>query len=271
MHALRVRQRRRRVAYITVVVLVVAAVAVKRIVLDDTVHRVTAQEALDRFRDTTSTSLALTTTTVVEGLQLPEPGVYVYATEGRESIDALGGSSHTYPAETTITVTPTGCGVELRWDVLRERRDRWQLCLTDEGIVIGPSGSQTYHEFFGQADVKDISCDREVLVVPADRRPRPPTELDCLLNSQPWMPVWEVVGAETRSVAGEEVEVVHVRMNVTSDARLWEYTTQDWFLTMNGLPVSLSATKSALGDSALGGVVYDETVSISLTSLQPLR
>ena len=42
--------------------------------------------------------------------ELPEPGVYVYATTGSAKVDALNGAAHTYPAETTITVTLEGCG-----------------------------------------------------------------------------------------------------------------------------------------------------------------
>ena len=52
---------------------------------------------------------------------VPAAGVYIYDTKGSEHVSALGGASHTYPSQTTVTVTKTPCGAELRWDALKER------------------------------------------------------------------------------------------------------------------------------------------------------
>ncbi len=41
--------------------------------------------------------------------------------DDEEEVDALVGSRHAYPSESTITVRPGGCGVLMRWDVLEER------------------------------------------------------------------------------------------------------------------------------------------------------
>jgi hypothetical protein len=56
---------------------------------------------------------------------VPEPGVYVYASRGFDSVDALTGARHDYPAQTTVTVTTEGCGVRVRWNTVRERWDEW--------------------------------------------------------------------------------------------------------------------------------------------------
>ncbi len=62
------------------------------------------------------------------GSALPEPGVYTYATSGRESIDALDGRHHDYPGQTTITVRHDGCGAVFDWRPLAERSDDMVIC-----------------------------------------------------------------------------------------------------------------------------------------------
>lgn len=52
---------------------------------------------------------------------------YVYVTSGFDAVDVLTGARHDYPAATTLTVTASGCGVRLRWDVAVERWDTREL------------------------------------------------------------------------------------------------------------------------------------------------
>ena len=61
------------------------------------------------------------------------PGVYVYATDGSEQTDALGGVTHRYPRTSTVTVSGGPCGVRLRWDVLRGRSTTWTVCTGSNG------------------------------------------------------------------------------------------------------------------------------------------
>ena len=53
----------------------------------------------------------------------------------RESIDVLGGDSHTYPAETALTVMTEGCGVRMTWKPLAGRSESWLVCPLDGGWV----------------------------------------------------------------------------------------------------------------------------------------
>ena len=77
----------------------------------------------------------------------------------------LGGATHHYPDETTITVTPDGV-VSPRWDALKERRDECGGCATARTASSSSRGLQ-YHEFFGSADAEDVVCDRTVVLVPS--------------------------------------------------------------------------------------------------------
>lgn len=190
------------------------------------------------------TTTALVTTTVAPLPVVPSPGVYRYVTAGYESVDVLGGARHDYPAETTITVVPDGCGVLLRWDALAERRDEWRLFATADGIVLQPDGLQ-FHEFFGSAD------------------------------DEAWAPLWEVLDTSEQVVDGAAVEVAHVRMTVASDngagGGLGEHTVIDWHLDATGLPVSACGTKDSVSSSPIGDVDYHETFTLQLASLTPLR
>jgi hypothetical protein len=132
---------------VALAVVVGVVVVVRFVVYRDTTTALSTDEALSRYR--ASSTVASTGPSGV-AVSLPAAGVYRYATTGSEHVDALGGTTHTYPATTTVTVTAAGCGVQTRWDALQERWNIRQLCLGDGGIV---SGAYTdFHRFYGQDD-----------------------------------------------------------------------------------------------------------------------
>ena len=55
-------------------------------------------------------------------------GLYLYATTGFETTDALAGSRHEYPAQTYMTIQPGGCGTQVRWQALDQRWDEYDFC-----------------------------------------------------------------------------------------------------------------------------------------------
>jgi hypothetical protein len=276
-------------ALVGVAILVLAAVFVRAVVLRDSTHAVPTDEALGVFRAQSSTSTqpesttpttavatstAAAASTTVAPLAAPplvEPGIYRYKTTGSEQIDALGGTSHDYPPETTLTVVAGDCGVHVRWDALRERRDEWGLCSTPDGIELSPNGVQ-YHEFYNQPDEEAVSCDRSVVLVPiAASVPTGPQQLSCTLADDPWMPTWEVLERTTRSVEGTTIDVQHVRMTIEDNDDYYEHTVVDWYLAATGLPIEMSSTKDSRTPSPIGGVVYHEQYDLELVSTTPLR
>jgi hypothetical protein len=267
------------VATIVLGALAGGAVVVTRLWFNDTARMVDADEAVERFREQTTApptvpASAARTTAPIEPIELattPEPGVYRYVTTGRETIDSLGGTEHQYPAETTLTVTPDGCGVLMRWDLLKERYEEFRLCVTEEGIELQPTGA-AYHEFFGVGQRQDIVCDREVLLVPADGEPREVVPLACRLQDQLWLPEWEVLECTALTVEGQSVDVTHVRMRIADEDQYWERTVVEWWLDDHGLPVRMTTTKESKSPSDLvGDVVYTETYTADLVTLEPLR
>ena len=249
------------------------AIVAREIWLNDTARVVDEHRAVERFRQSTAPVTEVTEVTEAAPLvaSLPEPGVYRYTTTGFEHVDVFGGSTHQYPRTTTLTVTDDGCGVLLRWDLLQERREEWRLCVDDRGVVWQTSGA-FYHEFFQHGQVDAMTCDRPVVLVPIDRRPREGVAESCLLAGSIWTPEWRVLEQGTRAVDGRDVRVIHVRMTVDIRTRYYERTTVDYWLDDHGLPLSIAATKISNSDSGLAGdVVYTESLTAELDSLSPLR
>ena len=264
-----------------------AVIVVRDTWLTDSSEVIPVEKAIDRFRDETTEPTEVPTESTgvpteestpaasapdTPQISLPEPGVYRYRTTGGESIDALGGVTREYPAESTITVTPHGCGVHLSWNPLEERRDEWELCAPGLAVELQPGGAQ-FHEFFGRSQLDEISCDGVVAVTmtgSSAQRAAPSATRTCTLADEPWTPVWEVLGRSTLPVDGRDVAVTHARMTVEDDDEYWEHTTADWYLADSGLPVSVSVETSSRSSSVVGAVVYHETYELELASMTPL-
>jgi hypothetical protein len=272
---------RRRIIVATVIVatLVLGALLVRHLFLNDSSTALDAKEALDRFRDQTTVvavdatrpAAAASSTSVSRVATTAQPGVYRYTTAGVEQIDVLGGTQHDYPAETTITVTPSGCGVQLRWDLLRERYEEFHLCGTTDGIVLQPTGA-FYHEFFQHGMREEMRCDRPVGVVPFEEGEGPGQQLACTLDDRAWAPVWKVMERTIVHVADVDVKAVHVQMTIDDNDEYWEHTVSDWWFDEHGLPVKMTTLKESKSSSDLvGDVVYTERYSVELASFTPLQ
>jgi hypothetical protein len=263
-----------------VVVAVVAAVVVGRFVLyRDTSTALSSDAALNRYRASTtvaaapspssSSSTAPPPTTTTATMHLPPPGVYRYATTGQEHIDALGGTTHTYPTTTTITITPAGCGVQTRWDVLQERWMSRQLCLGDGGIVTGTYTD--YHRFFGQDDRADWACQPPYVIVPAAATAGASWAGTCLAGTNHEDTSVAVVGQEPIVVGGEQIEAIHlqrVEKDQDKDASALS-TTDQWVDPSDGLVLRETESSTSTTSSLIGNVHYDEHYEIVLVSRQP--
>jgi hypothetical protein len=278
---------------------------VRRLFLHDTATPLSVDDVLDDFRANGSTTIAVTPTAALTTAPtwaqtrpvtgpvttspvttspvtsppptspspppaLPEPGVYRYTTTGKEGIDALGGTEHVYPAETTITVTEDGCGVRLRWDLLVERYEEWHVCLVDGNVTLAPDGVQ-FHQFYGESRTDVAECRHAVVLAPP-----PPagtqTARDCTLADEPWQPVWTFTGSGTTRVDASDIETVTFTAVIEiEDPEYWEHTTVVWTLGTSGLPVTVDWRASSRNPSPVGGTVYTETLFAELVSPIPLR
>lgn len=198
---------------------------------------------------------------------LPPEGVYVYATTGYDHVTVLGGSRHTYPDETTITVRHGGCGFTERWDVLAERWDERESCRTPGGDTLHRVTS--YHEFFRQGDSRTFAC--EGFTYPVGAKPGDTWTTRCESDTTVATTTLRAVGWETVEVAGQRLETLHVHATTGIDGEQQGESQRDvWGSTDNGLVLRERAMiRSVSNQPAVGEVTYTESFEIRLTSLEP--
>jgi hypothetical protein len=243
------------------------------------VTEVSVDQAVEQYREQSSTIVtsrpsesSIDTTspapaeTVAAG-SLPAPGVYVYDTSGFDSIDALTGARHEYPPVTTITITPSGCGVRLRWDIAVERWDSWDWCLEGDAVrLVGWSG---FHEFFGVAGRNDYECDGDPR--PLDAEPGTTWQMVCRIgDSDTSTFVGTALERTTVAVEGAEVPALHVAYDVAVDGvSTGVQTIEGWYRISDGLPLRETVTVMTEQDTAVGPAKFEEQSTIELTSLAP--
>jgi hypothetical protein len=198
----------------------------------------------------------------------PAPGVYEYDTVGQEHIDSLGGSTHTYPARTTMTYTVTDCGYRTRWDVFEERFDELDRCTPSEGETV--DATRQYREFFGFSDDQTFQCDKDVLV-----RTEPPVfgetrTTPCTADGATAEMRVTVLGVEPVEVGGTSVDGLHIRLETTlAGAVRGSSTLNYWADPVTGLILRQETTVRSDADSPLGVTRYEEDYTVHLVSLIP--
>jgi hypothetical protein len=236
------------VLVLAVVVGLIAAIA-GGLFLNDTARPASIQDAIQRFQ-----------TGGTGGGKLA--GVYLYATRGAESVDALGGAHHRYPATTSITAVGARCGLKLRWDALQGRSTTWTLCTTAAGIELG--SEEVVHTFFGQADDTTYVCTGSELLRSGS--------FACRSAHGRQDGTVRVVGRERIEVGDKPVSVLHVRTVATISGGDEGAETVNWWLgTGTGLPVQVAFTSRTSRKTVIGRVHYAEDAELRLLSQTPRR
>jgi hypothetical protein len=218
-------------------------------------QEISVDRAVDAFRDAQPTP-SVPPAALSTG---PPPGVYVYATSGSEGVSA--GVTHTYPAETTLTVTAAGCGLQVRWDALDERWMQWQLCAADEGWRL--ESIVDLHKFLHVADRQELECDPDALL-------RAPGTFTC--RGGDTAQAWRLaeVGTEAQQVGAETVEAQHVRATSSNTGPARNEGTIDlWLHPETGLPVRVVVRNRGSSEVLGATVTYEEDATFTLTSLTP--
>jgi hypothetical protein len=197
---------------------------------------------------------------------LPAAGVYTYATTGGDSIDALGGATHTYPATTTMTVTAAGCGVRQLWVAAEERSDEHVTCAVPGGVRL--EAFTAFHRFFGQDEVERHTCTGDPR--PVGAAPGTTWTAHCRLGDAPTTWTGRVLGAAAIPVGGREIPTERVVVTIddgTGDVQ----RTETWYRRGTDLVVRRVVDNATTNPSVVGDVHYREHYEITLTSLTPAR
>lgn len=203
------------------------------------------------------------------GRPLPADGVYVYATTGGEEVDVLGGSRHTYPEETTITVRHGGCGFVERWDALDERWDERESCRIPRGDKL--KRTTAHHEFFGHADTRTLECDG--LTYPAAAEPGDVWTMRCASVDTTTDLRLTAVAWEDIDVGGTAVRTLHVHVDGKISGEQEGRTIRDvWGAVDSGISVRERATLTSYSTQPVfGRTRYHESYEVLLKSLEPRR
>jgi hypothetical protein len=233
-----------------------AAVLVWALVLRDTARPVSVEDAVSRYR-----------ARAVGGSTPIPTGVYVYETRGEESISALGGTTHAYPAESAITVDAAGCGMSLTWDVLEERSSSYTVCV-DGGELTLPVWSER-HRFFGRDDESEWRCD-DVPWLPGALEPGSTVPYRCASDETVQEGTLTVVGTEPVQVGSERVDALHLRIEAVETGAAEGTLVEDrWLEPVTGLPLRIAYDVDTMNESLIGDVRFEERYELVLTSLEP--
>lgn len=257
------------------VVLLVAAAFVVLVLLRDTADPVSVDDAVTRYRDGAAGAAGGDERAVVG--DPPPPGVYVYATDGSEGVDALGGSEHEYPVETTVTVSAgdDDC-LTMRWAPLEQRWDEEVLC-PEAGGGWSRRATVIYHSFFNQGETRASTCDAPG-VVPA---PDDDAAFTWTCSSEGSGRSGEshqdghgeVIGVEPVIVGGVERRTLHVRYESEISGETSGSGTIDRWYALDRFPLVVREVKdeSTSSETVIGTVRYHESYELVLTSWEPRR
>ena len=244
----RVRARHWLAVAAAVVVVALAAVLAFFVFFADSARPVPTGSALARFRAADSHPRGI-------------DGVYTYRTVGGESIDALGGAHHRYPARTTISVVEVSCGLQLRWDVLAGRRTTWTLCRESGRVSL--QRLDHVHAFFGHGDHTVYVCSP----------PAAGGAFGCRSARGTVAGTETVVGPAAVEVGGVSVPAVHARISGSVGGDSHGTETFDWWLARaTGLPLRLVlASRTSRKEPLVGDTHYREDATLQLVSTTPQR
>jgi hypothetical protein len=208
-------------------------------------------------------------TVITGGGQPGDPGLYVYTTTGFESTNALGGSRHDYPAQTFVTIQPGGCSSIVRWQALEQRWEEWDYC--SDGSL---AGWDVFNEWFGVSNLEEWACPQPPKTTGA---PGETWVAQCSVagssqvsGSTEESTTYEVVGYETLTVGGEQVETLHVRISSSSIGEtVGSGTTDVWTVPGTQLFVRKVASSTSITNTRIGKVEYSEELQLDLISLYP--
>jgi hypothetical protein len=199
-----------------------------------------------------------------------EPGVYRYSTRGSESADTgLLSATHDYDGVSTITISPKGCGVVERWQVLGGRWAEFTSCPT-KGDFFELVGLVEYHEFFGETRESTYRCTGDAASNRSARQVGKRFKGRCVSKTGASATSTSLVEAiEKVDVGGGPYDAVHTVTDVKLEGDVTGTATrEDWRRRSDGLLLR-RVTGSEARMSGPIGADYSESYTIQLLSVDP--
>jgi hypothetical protein len=200
----------------------------------------------------------------------PADGVYVYATQGYEATNALGGARYDYPAQSTVTIQRSDCGWSERWQPLQERWDTWTFCNIAEGQWSKHLAS--YHEFFKKSQQQDFDCGTAAVWRPVNPQVGAQRRASCSGSGGATNVLATLVSLDDMTVGGQQLHALHIHFDLTFTGSNRGSGTQDrWLDRATGLMLKMGEDFDLQSSSPFGDVHYEEHFKLDLTSVTPQR
>ncbi|HEV3450264.1 MAG TPA: hypothetical protein VG869_03580 [Acidimicrobiia bacterium] len=246
-----------------VLALAAAAVVVYLVVLQNHATPISLGEALHRYRTHHGAASA--------GVSLPPPGVYTYRTRGSEALNLPGGD-RSYPDRSTMTVTPSGCGVTVRWAAIAEHTEEYDECLGPAKSLALATSSVT-ETFFGVVSHDKVTCSPGSYLRPPTLRPGETWSLACGAPQVEWRGTGTVIGPASVAVGSARIPAVHTRVVFSFAGRNTGTNPSDyWFALDDSRLLRWRGTVDvSQGSSPLGSVRYHEQFDLSLVTTAPVH
>jgi hypothetical protein len=199
--------------------------------------------------------------------KLPAPGVYTYRTTGGEGLNIVG-VQRSFPSTTAMIVAGGRCAT-VSWVPIVEHTEATTVCDGPAGALSVPR-LVTDESIAGSTTTATVRCPATAYVLPPAARPGERWSVTCSLASPAEKVVLagEELGPATVVVGGHTLSVEHTRLVFTYDGTDHGTNPTDfWIVPSSGLIVrekeSVAMTQ--------GGVVYNEGMDATLTTLDPAR
>jgi len=207
----------------------------------------------------------------IEAGERPEPGTYTYTGSGEESVDALGGSKHTFPDE-IAAVVELDAEDDCRWTsnviYIKQHVEERRFCT--KGTVMTDLGFTRKIEFFNQLQTTGFTCDDDAERLRADSQEGDTWSWTCsegIATTSKYTTTF--LGKETLTVGGEQIDTFHTRVVSKQSGDANGTDTSEFWLADTGFAVKFTADLDVRTKSVLGDTHFKERASYALTSLVP--
>lgn len=263
------------VAVVALLVIVGVVLAVRTIGARDETDAVDRDEASqlvqkDKGGDDATATDDGSASSIDRGLR-PAAGTYTYRGTGRESVSALGGSEHVFPAEIPVVVEldpADDCAWTSNVIYVKQHVEERRFCTTRSGTV--DRGFVRKIEFFNQTQVADYSCGADAQRYRADAPAGSTRTWECTEGTKSTSRYTATsLGPVTLRIGGAPVETSHVRVvsKQTGDTRGTD-SSEFWY-DENGLAVRFHGKLDVRAKSVLGDTRFQEQYTYELTSVTP--
>jgi hypothetical protein len=199
--------------------------------------------------------------------RLPSPGVYLYRTDGGESLSLMG-MARSFPSTTAMIVTSGPCA-QVSWVPVTQHTEATTVCAGAHGSLTVPR-LVTHESIAGSDTTSTTECPATAYLLPPDPTAGQSWTATCTLQSPAEKVglVGRTLGQSTMTVAGQTVTVEHSRLTFTyNGSEAGTNPTDFWVVPSTGLVVQ---EKEEVGVTS-GGVHYSEDMTATLASLRPAR